>query len=50
MPLYAVETAAGELTRSTKADIAAEITDIHCQVDRRAGHVCQRGVPRIRRR
>jgi phenylpyruvate tautomerase PptA (4-oxalocrotonate tautomerase family) len=32
MPLYEVETASGELKRSTKADIAAEITDIHCRL------------------
>jgi phenylpyruvate tautomerase PptA (4-oxalocrotonate tautomerase family) len=32
MPFYEVETARGELKRSTKADIAAEITDIHCRL------------------
>ena len=32
MPFYEIETAAGELDRPTKADIAAEITDIHCRL------------------
>jgi phenylpyruvate tautomerase PptA (4-oxalocrotonate tautomerase family) len=32
MPFYEIETAPGELNRVTKADIAAEITDIHCRL------------------
>jgi phenylpyruvate tautomerase PptA (4-oxalocrotonate tautomerase family) len=32
MPFFEIETAPGELTGSTKADIAAEITDIHCRL------------------
>ena len=32
IPFYEVETAAGDLDRTTKALIAAEITDIHCRL------------------